>query len=163
MAVTKIHRTSRLVLYIITGITLIVLGLFFFGGSVPSGEQLPALQGLSEPAFTDILMYWMYVLLMITIVMLLIFAIVGFFSSLKTKPKKALNSLFVLVVFAALLIITYVVGSGAPLNIVGYTGPDNVPARLKMTDMWLFSIYIMMALTTLALLLSPFMKSISKK
>lgn len=163
MAVTKIHRTSRMILYIITGLTLIVLGLFFFGGSVPSGEQLPALQGLNEPAFTDILLSWMYILLLITIVVLLIFAFVGFFSSLRTKPKNALNSLFVLVVFAALLIITYVVGSGSPLNIVGYTGPDNVPGRLKMTDMWLFSIYILMAITTLALLLSPVMKSLSKK
>ena len=71
MAVTKIHKTSKMVLYITIGITLIVLALFFLGGNVSAEKQLPQLVGLQEPRNTDILIYWTYALVAVTIVLLL--------------------------------------------------------------------------------------------
>ena len=156
MAVTRIHRTSRGVLLAVIAVTLVVLGLFFFGGQVPEGQKLVA--DMSQPTFTDILLYWAYALLAITIVVLLLFAIAGFFKSLKENPKKALSGLFVLVALAALLVITYVMGDGTLLNIPGYEGPDNNPGTLKMTDMWLYSMYLMLGLTVLAIIFMPFFK-----
>ena len=35
MAVTKIHKTSRIVMYITMAITIVVMALFFLGGEVP--------------------------------------------------------------------------------------------------------------------------------
>lgn len=163
MAVTKIHKTSRMTLYAIIGITLVVLALFFFGGNVPLERQTPALAGLNEPTNTSMLLYWIYILLGVTVVVLLLFAIVGFFTSLKTKPKSAINSLLVLVALVALFVITYAMGSGTPLNIVGYTGPDNIPSRLRMTDMWIFSIYLMLVLTILSIFFAPLLKIFRKK
>ncbi|MDD3788902.1 MAG: hypothetical protein PHO94_09435 [Petrimonas sp.] len=161
MAVTKIHRTSRMTLYITMVISLVVIALFIFGGQVPVEKRL--VPDLSEPAFTDALLYWIYILLAITVLILFLFAVIGFFSSLKTNPKKAINSLLVVVALAALLIITYVMGSGTPLDIVGYTGSDNVPPRLKLTDMWLFSIYVMLFLVIVSILAAPLFKLIRKK
>ena len=115
MAVTKIHRTSRGALLAAIAVTLVVLALFFFGGQVPEGQKLVA--DMSQPKFIDILLYWAYALLAITIVVLLLFAIVGFFRSLKESPKKALSGLFVLIALVALLVITYVMGDGTLLNI----------------------------------------------
>lgn len=68
-----------------------------------------------------------------------------------------------LIVFAILLVIAYSIGDGTPLNILGYEGPDNVTARLKMTDMWIYTIYILMALSVAAMLLSPLIKRIGKR
>ncbi len=156
MAVTKIHRTSRITLYITIAISLVVMGLFYLGGQVPEAQKIVA--GQSQPTFTDIVLYWCYVILAITIVVLILFAIVGFFTSLKDNPKKALGGLVALVGIAVLLIITYVIGDGTLLNIPGYSGTDNNPGTLRMTDMWIYSVYVMLALTILAIILSPIFK-----
>lgn len=156
MAVTKIHRTSRTVLLVTMAISLIVLALFFLGGEVSDGQKL--FPDMSQPKFTDILLYWAYALLALTIVVLILFAIFEFFKSLKESPKKALSGLFVLLALVALLIVTYVIGDGTLLNIPGYDGPDNNPSTLKMTDMWLYSGYVMLTITLLAIFITPLFK-----
>ena len=163
MAVTKISRISRWTLYAMSVVTVVLIGLFFLAGNVQPEQQYAELVGLTEPSFTDALLYWVYILLGITILAVFIFSISGFINSLRHNRKKALNSLVTLVVFAVLLIIAYTIGDGEPLNILGYEGPDNVKGMLKLTDMWLYSIYILMALTILAMLLSPLIKRIGKR
>ncbi len=91
------------------------------------------------------------------------FSVFGFINNLRYNRKKAINSLIMLAVFAILLVIAYSVGDGTPLNILGYEGPDNVSARLKLTDMWIYSVYILMTLTILAMLFSPVIKRIGKR
>ncbi|SFK91580.1 hypothetical protein SAMN05216357_10891 [Porphyromonadaceae bacterium KH3CP3RA] len=156
MAVTKIHRTSRTVLLIGIVISLAVLGLFYLGGQVPAHEKVVV--DMSQPKFTDIVLYWAYVLLVITVIVLLLFAIAAFFKQLKESPKKAMGGLLTLVGLAALLVITYVIGDGTLLNIPGYDGNDNRPPTLKMTDMWLYSAYFMLAVTILAMIILPLFK-----
>lgn len=153
MAVTKIHRTSRLTLYIGVLITLVVLGLFYLGGQVSAQEQLVA--DMSQPRFTDLLLYWAYALLVITVVIWLIFIIASSLNQMKESPKKAMGGFLALLGLAALLVITYVIGDGTLLNIPGYEGNDNRPPTLKMTDMWLYSAYIMFAITILAMIILP--------
>jgi hypothetical protein len=51
-----------------------------------------------------------------------------------------------------LLFITYTVGDGNPLSIAGYEGNENTYIWLKLTDMWIYSIYILLALALIALL-----------
>ena len=156
MAVTKIHRTSRTTLIIGVVISIIVLGLFFLGGEAPASQKIAA--DMAQPKFTDLLLYWCYVLLAITIVVLVAFAIFDFAKKLKEAPKKALGGFVVLVALAALLFVTYTIGDSSLMNIPGYDGPDNVPGRLKMTDMWLYSCYFMLILTVLAIFFTPLLK-----
>jgi len=153
MAVTKISRTSRFTLYIGVLISLVVLGLFYLGGQVPAHEQLVA--DMSQPKFTDLLLYWMYALLAITIIVWVLFIILSSMTQLKDSPKKALGGFLALLGLAALLVVTYVIGDGTLLNIPGYEGTDNRPAMLKMTDMWLYSIYVMFVVTILAMIILP--------
>ena len=163
MAVTKISRISRWTLYALTAVTLALLAAFFFGGSVLPENQFSELVGLPEPNFTNGILYWIYALLGITILAVFAFSIVGFINNFINNRKKALNSLVMLVIFAVLLIIAYSIGDGTQLNILGYEGPDNVTARLKMTDMWIYSVYILMGLVILSMLLSPLIKRIGKR
>jgi uncharacterized membrane protein YidH (DUF202 family) len=79
MAVTKIHKLPKWFYTLQIGITLIVLALFFLGGNVSAEKQLPQLVGLQEPRNTDILIYWTYALVAVTIVLLLLFSIFGIF------------------------------------------------------------------------------------
>ena len=160
MAVTKIHKTSRLVFYITIIISLIVIGLYLFGGQVAPEQKIAP--DMSQPQFTEAILYWIYVLLGFTIVALLGFAILGFFRTLKTNPKKAMTSLLIVVALAAVLFVSYMIGDGTILNIPGYDGSDNNPSTLKFTDMWIYSIYFMLAVTIGAIFLSPLMKKIKK-
>ncbi|MDD4632850.1 MAG: hypothetical protein PHQ77_11440 [Proteiniphilum sp.] len=156
MAVTKIHKTSRTTLLIGVIISIVVMALFYLGGQASTQEKLIA--DMSQPKFTDIVLYWAYTLLVITVVVLLAFAVVDFLRKMKESPKKALSSFFVLLAMAALLIITFVMGDGTLLNIPGYDGADNQPQTLKLTDMWLYSSYVMLMLTFLAIILLPLFK-----
>ena len=163
MAVTKISRISRWTLYAMSVVTVALIGLFFLAGNVQPEQQYAELVGLTEPTFTDALLYWVYILLAITILAVFVFSIFGFINNLRYSRKKAINSLVTLLIFAVLLIIAYSIGDGEPLNILGYEGPDNVKGMLKLTDMWLYTIYILMALTILAMLFSPLIKRIGKR
>lgn len=163
MAVTKISRISRWTLYALTAVTILLIALFYFGGNVSSENQYAELVGITEPNFTNALLYWIYILLGITVFALFAFSIMGFINNFRYSKKTAINSLLTLLVFAVLLIIAYVIGDGTPLNILGYEGPDNVPAMLKLTDMWIYSVYILMTLTILAMLFSPLIKRIGKR
>lgn len=153
MAVTKISRTSRFTLYIGVLITLVVLGLFYLGGQVPAHEQL--VTDMSQPKFTDLLLYWAYALLVITVIVWVLFIIASSLNQLKESPKKALGGFLALLGLAALLVVTYVIGDGTLLNIPGYEGNDNRPPMLKMTDMWLYSSYAMFIVTILAMIILP--------
>ncbi|HHT33843.1 MAG: hypothetical protein WCZ71_01850 [Proteiniphilum sp.] len=156
MAVTKIHRTSKTALIIGVLISIAVMVLFYLGGQVPAHEKIAA--DMSQPKFTDMVLYWAYILFAITIVVLLLFAIFTFFKQLKESPKKALGGLLALVGIVALLLVTYLMGSGSLLDIPGYDGSDNNPATLKLTDMWLYSAYFLLAITFLAILVLPIFK-----
>ncbi len=156
MAVTKIHRTSKITLLIGVIISIFVMALFYLGGEASAQEKLIA--DMSQPKFTDIVLFWGYALLVITIVVLLAFSVLDFLKKLKESPKKALSGFLVLLAMAAMLIITFVIGDGSLLNIPGYDGADNNSSTLKLTDMWLFSSYIMLIITFLAIVILPLFK-----
>src|SRR5574344_1736251 len=136
----KIQKVSGSVLYVILAITIIVAGLFFFGGEDPN----PLVPDMSQPVYTDSLIYLMYVLLGITIVITLAAAVYQFVMNFIDSPKAAIKSLASIIVLVGLLIVTWAAGSEQALVMPGYDGAENVPFWLKLTDMFLYTIYIMM-------------------
>ena len=58
----KIQRVSGFILSVMLLITLIILGLFFFGGETPMDQRVVADPSLSEPLYTDAILYWNYIL-----------------------------------------------------------------------------------------------------
>ena len=141
----KIQKVSGSVLYVILAITIIVAGLFFFGGEDPN----PLVPDMSQPVYTDSLIYLMYVLLGITIVITLAAAVYQFVMNFIDSPKAAIKSLASIIVLVGLLIVTWAAGSEQALVMPGYDGAENVPFWLKLTDMFLYTIYIMMAVLIL--------------
>jgi heme/copper-type cytochrome/quinol oxidase subunit 2 len=137
-------------------ISLAVMALFYLGGQVPAQEKIVA--DMSQPKFTDIVLYWAYTLLVITIAVLVIFALVSFLKQLKNAPKNAMSGLLAILALVALLVVAFIAGDGSLLNIPGYDGTDNQPRTLKITDMWLFSSYVMLVLTFLAIIVLPLFK-----
>lgn len=153
MAVTKIRKTSSTIFLVSIIISIIVIALFIFGGQVAPEQKLVADQ--SQPVFTDLMLYWAYILLAVTIVALVVLAAFSFISSLKSSPKSAMGGLIAAIALIVILGLTYAIGSGELLNIPGYEGTDNNPGTLKMTDMWIYSMYVMLGLSIVAILVTP--------
>ena len=159
MAVTKIRKISNWTLMALTTISIVVLALFFLGGITPESTEK-----WKEYNYTSELLYWMYVMLALAIIALLGFGLFSFGISLKSNPKGAIGSVGVLVVIAALFGITYAIGDPTP--IASITNADiakyNVPMWLKVSDMWIYSIYILAVLCIVALFATQFRKVFSR-
>ena len=128
------YKVSYYALYVMFAIILVVLGMFFFGGDA---------QGDAVLASVDAEMWFQ------------------FGAALKDNPGAALKSLIGLVILVAVVVISWTMGSEEPLVIPGYSGTENVPFWLKLTDMFLYSIYILFAGTVLAIIFSSIKKKLS--
>lgn len=153
----RIQKISGTVLYVILAITLVILGLFYFGGE--DANRIVNDPEMSQPSYTDPLIYWIYVLMGVTVCVTVVAAILKLVSNFMDSPKDAIKSLIGIIALVVLLLVAWSMGSGEALILPGYDGTDNVPFWLKLTDMFLYSIYFMMGI----LILLIFGFSIRKK
>ncbi|MDR2764799.1 MAG: hypothetical protein LBB90_07185 [Tannerella sp.] len=153
MAVTKIRRISSWTLWAVALVSVVVLGLFYTGGVVdPNAEQ-------KAPVNTDLLLYWCYIIFAITIVTMLILGLFQFISTVRAKPKSALASLGVLILFAGLLGLTYSMGNGTALSGINEDSAQfNTSFWLKISDMWIYSMFILLAVCVLAMISGTVLK-----
>lgn len=157
MAVTKIRKMSSWMLTGVIIISVIVLAMFYLGGVVdPAAEN-------KEPVNTSLLLYWCYALFGVTMVCLVLFGIMQFFSSLKTKPKAALGSLVVFVAFVILMGVSYAIGDPTPLPGINSDSEQfNTPGWLKISDMWIYSTYVLLGFSVLAMVAGSLKKVLNK-
>ena len=148
----KIQRASGLVLTVMLVISLVIFGLFFWGGETPMDQRVVADPSLSEPLYTDAILYWNYVLFVLGVIAMLVGALYKFGSTFVDSPKAALKSLVGLIALVLVLVITWAIGDSTPLVMPGYEGTENVPFWLKISDMFLYTIYIQVVVMILLML-----------
>ena len=140
------YKVSFYVLYALFAIILIVLGLFYFVGyNNPVGD-------MNAPEHTDTLIYLMYALLIAIVVITIIAAIAQFVAALKDNPKRAIKSLIGLVILAAVIVVSYAVGSDQPVTANGMPYTDAF--WLKITDMLIYSIYFLFGVAAIGTLVN---------
>ena len=122
-------------------ITLVIFGLFLFGGNVPN-------QLYTTPVYTGTLLTWCYILGVIAVILALIFPLINLF----TRPKQAVKTFIGLGIIFILILIAYALSDGTPLDIPGYNGPDNVPGRLIMADTLIYTISFLLVGAFLAII-----------
>ncbi len=144
-----IANLPKYTLWVLFAISLVVSGIFIFGGSMDiegnAGEML------STFVYTDLFLNWTYILFALSVVITLIAAISSFFTTFAQNPKKGFGTLAVLVVFALVFVVSWFLGSPEELTIVGYEGTDNVGFWAQYSDMCLWATIIFSAATILAL------------
>lgn len=158
MAVTKIRKTSSYTLLCLIAVTIAVILIFFLGGSVETAK------GNTSYNQTSVLIVWTYLLFAITVLAAISFGIASFINKLMHNPKKALMSLSGVVLLLGVFALSYfVLGDGTPLKTINADNQTfNTYYWLKITDMWLYSIYIMFALVILAVIWGSLRKLFSK-
>ena len=148
------YKVSYYVLYALFAVIGIVLVLFYC-----VGFNNPNAAGLNEPQYTDALIYLKYALALITVALAVIAGVAQFVASLKDNPKGAVKTLIALALLAAVIIVSYALGSTEPVMVNGE--PFNDTFWLKTTDMFIFSMYILGAGAAVATIIN--MSGIFKK
>lgn len=143
MSTKLISTITNLTLVIIT---LVITAMFFFGGVVPETAGTV----LEEPTATETFLIWTYILFGLSLALVVVFAILEVIKS----PKSLVQSLVAIGVLGVVLLISYSFADATPLDIPGYTGPDNVPSRLIWTDVGLYSLYLLFGGAIIAMLVS---------
>ena len=131
------YKMSYYALYVCFAVILVVLGMFFLVGyNNPVGD-------MNAPEHTETLIYLMY----------------AFGAALKDNPMGAIKSLLGLVLLVAVVLISYAMGSDA--TITANEAPYTDTFWLKITDMFIYSIYFLLGIAALATLVN--MTGIFKK
>lgn len=98
---------------------------------------------------TDIALIWAYILVVLTLIAAIVFPLIAVFSN----PKALIRLVAILAGAAVLVIVSYLLSSDKPIDIIGYTGTDNSdPATLKMIDTVLFVTYMLFGIAIASIL-----------
>ena len=139
----------KVTLWVLMVVGIIATALFFLGGSEGSLEV--AGDFLDIPKFTNVLLYWIYALVVLVILATFGFVIAKLVETFKVDPKRGLTSVLVVLAAVALCALCWFLGSPEKVEILGYEGTDNVGNMARMSDAIMYLVYILTASTVAAL------------
>ena len=139
----------KVTLWVLMVVGIIATALFFLGGSEGSLEV--AGDFLDIPKFTNVLLYWIYALVVLVILATFGFVLAKLVETFKVDPKRGLSSVVVVLGAVALVALCWFLGSPEKIEILGYEGTDNVGNMARMSDAIMYLVYILTASTVAAL------------
>jgi hypothetical protein len=142
----KFADIAKYILWALMAISLVLVAIFFFGGFVEG----TAGTSLAEPRITDTILNWAKVLFVIAAIFSLVFPLIFIFGNLKSAKRLGI----VIIIGAVLLFISNRLASDELLNLIQYTGPDNVPGTLKTVGTFIIFMYILGVVAILSILYS---------
>ncbi len=152
---------SKIALVIGLVVSLIVLILYFVGGDTTALTSTG--QETTAPKNIDLMLYWIYITVAIGVILLLIFAIKTVLTMFQTDPKEAIKSVVTVAAFFVLMIVCYVISPEKEFSrIVNGEVETFSESTMKMIDMWLYSIYFLLAATVVLVVLFAVKRFISK-
>jgi hypothetical protein len=129
------RKIAQYVLWGLMALSLILVILFFFGGFVEGTEGT----NYAEPNITETILRWTYILFGIALAITVAFPLIFVFSNLQSAKRLGI----ILAIAAVLIFISYQLADDTVLNLIQYTGPDNVPGTLKIVGTGLIFTYIL--------------------
>ncbi len=150
----KLAKILTIVLILSMAVSIVLTGLFYFGGIVP--ETIDS--NFPEPIWTNQYLFWAKLLFGIGAIIAIIFPIISFVNTLIHNPKQAMRSVGGLVFFGLVIFIAYIVADDTVLNITEYKGSDNVASTLKMAGTSLYTMYFLGGIAIFAIILTEIMK-----
>jgi membrane protease YdiL (CAAX protease family) len=125
---------------------IITMGIFvFFYSETIKDPDNESLNGI------EIILYWLYTLFTVSLLTTLFFSFLPIFFKRKKNAQPIRFSLTGIGILAVLLAGAYLLGNGDPLSIPGYDGNENTFFWMKLTDMWLYTIYLLIGLVIIIL------------
>lgn len=146
---TKISKILNIVTYVMIAVTVVLLGLFYFGGEIPN-------QAYTTPVYTQELLVWAYILFAISAGAAIIFPLVRFIMN----PKDAMKGIIAMAGLVLVILIAYSMSDATLLNLPGYTGADNTPGKLMFADTILYTMYFLGIGTLVAILVTEIIRKL---
>ena len=139
----------KVTLWVLMLVGIVATALFFLGGSEGSLEV--AGDFLDIPKFSDVLLYWIYALVVLVILATFGFVVAKLIETFKVDPKRGLTSVLVVIAAVGLCALCWFLGSPEKVEILGYEGTDNVGNMARLSDAMMYLVYILTASTVAAL------------
>ena len=144
------QRLGQIFYYILLAVSVVLIVIFYLrNGNVNPDDPISKQMSDLGPIL-DNFTYWTYFMVAVTLFVTLIFPI----ANMVTNPKSGLKTLLSLAILALVLFVGYQLADDTIMQIPGYDGPDNIPSRLKLTGMGIYTMYIMLAGALLAIAFS---------
>lgn len=150
----KAELYSKMSSYIFSALMLItaVVLVMFYGIGYDNMSSVTGGAYVTDPEYTDLLMFWMYALMAIGIVCVAVFGLAQFFANMKANPKGAIKSLGALAAMLVLFVAAYAISSAEPILINGTVFEDT--SILVITDVCIYVQYVLLAISLVAAILS---------
>ncbi len=145
---TKISSYIFIGLMVITAVVLVM----FYGVGYDNQSSVTGGAYVTDPQYTDLLMYWMYALMGIGIVCVAVFGLMQFGANMVANPKGAIKSIGALLAMVALFVGAYFVSSSEPILINGTVFED--ATILLVTDVCIYVQYVLLGVSLVAAILS---------
>ena len=148
----KASKIASIVYYVLLALSVVVFVLFFCVG-FGNQESLPS--GLyKSPQFTDLLMWWMYILVAICGICTVVGAVTAKGGKVDSQMPAWGDTLAKvgLWLFVPVLLVTWFLGSKAP--IMTGTGLYEDAFWLQATDAIIYTVYVLLVVTVIALVAS---------
>lgn len=140
----KIIKIAGLSLVVVSFLLLIA----FFATLGQGGESIESAAGeaIHVPLLTDIVLIWVYILFALAIVIAIAVAAGNFIKSMIVNPVAAIKGLIPIILFAGIFLVSYLLGSGEKMSIIGYDGTQNEGVWAQVSDMFIYTIYTLFVL-----------------
>ena len=148
----KYAKIASLVLYVLFALSAVVLVLFFCVGY--NETEVVAAGPVTSPKFTDLLLYWQYILVAVCLVVTIVGILIAKGGKIDSQMPKASGVLRAIggFLFVPLLVVGAILGSSAPVR-TGQGIYDNA-FWCQATDAMLYCIYGLVAVTLVGLILN---------
>ena len=147
------NKISKIAMYVLLGVTIIVACLFFFGGNVDDSAEYV------EPVFTNSLLYLTYSFVCIAALLVIVAAFAGLAMDFKKDAKSALKSVGGVCALVLLFVISYFVSSGDPVNVLGLE-EEVTTTTYKMVDAQLYTTYVLLIIAAILMICGNFAKKL---
>ena len=142
----KTAKLCKYILYFLLVVCTITAGLFFFGGKVVSETNVQV------PVYTELFLSVLVVVSGAALAVTFLAVITRLAERFRRSPKQGFRSVIGFFVLFFVMLFCWLMGSGNILSVSAYSGTYNTPVWLKITDMFLYSTYVLIAAAVLLII-----------
>ena len=147
------NKISKIAMYVLFGVTIVVACLFFFGGNVDDSAEYV------EPVFTNSLLYLTYAFVAIAALLVIVAAVVNLATDFKKDAKSAMKSVGGVCALVVLFVASYFISSGEPVAVLGIE-EEVTTATYKMVDAQLYTTYVLLIIAVILMICGNFAKKL---
>ena len=136
---------------LLLAVSAVIFVLLFLGGNEDNSADL-------IPKFTNTFIIWTYILIFGAILVTGLFEVIGIIS----HPQKSFRTLLSLGVLVVLVLVAFILADDTPLKLVGYEGTDNVPSMLILSDVFIFTLYLIVSISIILVIYTELSRVLRK-